>query len=233
MLADGFNRMGQVAILRVDGSGQGPEGYDLFHWEDASRHSRLVPEGAASRELEIHSRPEDAEEIGRYDEAGVYRPLKTAPNLRRGWLLRVADLPGLRLALECFYPGRLGAFLTWRKNRLPVTSLRGTLNRQTGMYRITQKITDEQAVALVGRFCRSDGGCARTILWRLAGGEDAPPLESLPGSKFDPACDQIAAFSEKGQESATGKCFPMLCQEACNLLVAEARTVVKSARSAG
>ncbi len=86
------------------------------------------------------------------------------------------------------------------------------------MYRVTGKLTDEQADALVGRFCRSDGGCLRTILWpRDPAGTVASTL--LPAEKFDPTHDQTS----RGEPGV----IPLLCQEACNLLVAEARKVVK------
>jgi hypothetical protein len=69
------------------------------------------------------------------------------------------------------------------------------------MYRVTQKITDPQARALVADFC---AGCLKRRLWTL----DAP---SHPG-----ALQPIPSL-------------PLLCHEACNLLVAEARQVVKKA----
>jgi sirohydrochlorin cobaltochelatase len=209
-LAEGRARMGQVLIIaaapRPDGGAA--QGYSLCHQEDAGR-----------TDLRAHDSPEAAIDIARDDEADAYRPLKTAPNLRRGWRLDVPDLKALRLALEGFYPGRLGAFLLWRADRLAPTPLRETLGRQTGMYRVTAKITDAQAEALMGRFCRSDGGCLRTILWRLQTPADPPPV-TLPPEKFDPAHDQTG-----GQ--GAGGFIPLLCQEACNLLVAEARVVVK------
>ena len=216
LLADGNTRMGQVVIDPVAGG----DGYRLRHRDDT---------GLPAETLRAFARPEDAEEIARYDDGDAYRPLKTAPNLRHGWQLELTGLPALRLALDCFYPGRLSAFLAWKKSRLPVTPLRETLARQTGMYRVTQKITDEQAVALVGGFCRSDGGCARTILWGLGGGAAAAPsLPSLPPEKFDPSIDQIIAGSSGDRATTAGqKSLPMLCQEACNLLVAEARSAVK------
>lgn len=213
LLAEGYDCMGEVALSRTDDSG-----YALCHRDDASR---------PARELKGWSRAEDAEEIARYDDAGAYRPLKTAPNLCHGWRLELSDLPTLRLALECLYPGRLGAFLQWRQGRLEVTSLRETLSRQTGMYRVTQKIDDEQAVAMVGRFCRSDGGCARTILWPLSADRAGSLRSVLPAEKFDPERDQILAVRK---EVGTGRFLPLLCQEACNLLVAEARAVVKGSK---
>ena len=94
---------------------------------------------------------------------------------------------------------------------------------------------------LVADFCRSDSGCLRTILWkRDRNGVIAST--KLPKAKFDPAVDQAAACSRRpagdarashppsprfgvaGSEAAT---VPLLCQEACNLLVAECRKVVK------
>ena len=191
-------------------------GYELRHRDDAAQ---------PDDDLGTHTDPEDAAALALYDDAGAYRPLKTAPNLRRGWRLVVPDAEGLRLALELFYPARPGAWRAFRAGRLAVTPLRETLGRQTGMYRVTGKITDEQADVLVGRYCRSDGGCLRTILWRRdAAG--AVPSTRLPAEKFDPGFDQMI-----GGEAGPGF-VGLLCQEACNLLVAEAQAVVKGEQAA-
>lgn len=198
-------RFGQLLITSVSGGG----GYELRHRDDADRMDEA---------LTTQGDPEEAAGLSLTDDAGNYRPLKTAPNLRRGWRLVVPDASGLRLALEGFYPGRAGAWRLFRQGALETTSLRETLNRQTGMYRVTGKLTEEQADALVGRFCRSDGGCLRTILWRR-NAEGAVPSTHLPPEKFDPAQDQTG-------NGETGV-MPLICQEACCLLVAEARKVVK------
>lgn len=105
----------------------------------------------------------------------------------------------------------------FEQKRLVMTSLRETLNRQSGMYRVAAKISDEQIDQLVGSFCKSDGGCLRTILWKRDAGGTIPSLK-LPREKFDPKHSQSG-----GDEQA----IPLLCQEACNLLVAECRNVVK------
>lgn len=173
---------------------------------------------AARNDLAAYVHAEDAAELARFDDAGKYRPLKTAPNLRHGWRLVVTEMSGLRLALDFFYPGRLAAFLAWETSSLPTTPLRETLQRQTGMYRSAAKISDMEANTLVGSFCRSDGGCLRTILWkRDREGTIASSL--LPPEKFDSTHDQTGFGRPM---------IPLLCQEACNLLVAEARTIVKS-----
>jgi sirohydrochlorin cobaltochelatase len=191
-LAKGLRCIGQVAIE------PGEDGaFALRHREDTKR-----------ADLVLSKRADDAAELARFDDAGNYRPLKTAPTLRHGWKLCLANLGELRLALDLFYPGRLAVFLAFEKNELVTTTLRDTLERQTGMYRIAAQIREEQADELVGRFCQSGGGCLRMV-----------PSTRLPPEKFDVAHDQAGG----------GKpVVPLLCQEACNLLVAEARIAVQT-----
>jgi sirohydrochlorin cobaltochelatase len=195
------NRFGQLFIQRTS-RGR----FVVCHREDEN----------ADR-TEIFRTPDDALEIARYDDAGKYRPLKTAPNLRHGWRLELVDLAELRRAVDHFYPGRLAMLAAWTENRLSTTSLRETLDRQSGMYRVAAKISDEQIDDVVGNFCKSDGGCLRTILWKRDT-HGAIPSTKLPPAKFDPGHDQTG----RGQDAV-----PLLCQEACNLLVAECRKVVK------
>ena len=206
----GLIRIGQIVCVRLH------DGYELRHRDDAGR----LP-----GELTFHEDPEDAAQIALYDDAGAYRPLKTAPNLRHGWRLVVAGTAARRLALDLFYPARLGAWEAYGNGRLVTTPLRETLGRQTGMYRVTQKLTDEQADTLVGRSCRSDGGCLRTILWKRDAAGTTPSTR-LPPAKFDPTRDQTGAATSEAVM------IPLLCQEACNLLVAEARAVVKGEKPA-
>jgi sirohydrochlorin cobaltochelatase len=200
VLNDG-NRFGQIFIQRTSSGG-----FVLCHRDDENAH-----------DLRSFQKPEDALEIARYDDTGRYRPLKTAPNLRRGWRLELVDLGELRRALDYFYPGRLAVLAAWTENRLSPTQLRETLDRQSGMYRIAVTISDEQIDDVVGDFCKSDGGCLRTILWKR---DQSGTVSStkLPSEKFDPGHDQ----TDRGQNA-----IPLLCQEACNLLVAECRKVVK------
>ena len=185
----------------------------------------------AADQLKLFRNAEDAIEIAKYDDTGNYRPLKTAPNLRHGWRLELDTLEELQRALDYFYPGRLAVFNAWKKGRLQTTPLRETLDRQSGMYRVAAKISDSQIDDLVAGFCRADGGCLRTILWKRDG-EGAIASTKLPKQKFDPAYDQARVCSRgpvgdahaSHSEAAT---VPLLCQEACNLLVAECRKVVK------
>jgi sirohydrochlorin cobaltochelatase len=174
--------------------------------------------------LKVFRSAEDAIELAKYDDAGNYRPLKTAPDLCHGWRLEVATLDELLRALDYFYPGRLAMFAAWKSGRLQTTPLRETLNRQSGMYRVAAKISDAQINDVVADFCQSDGGCLRTILWKRDA-RGAIASTKLPSEKFDPEYDQVQASARPG--SAIPATVPLLCQEACNLLVAECRKVVK------
>lgn len=200
-LAGGVCYIGQIAIRPLAHGG-----FVLSHRDDQDR-----------RDLSVSRDARAAIEIAKLDEAGNYRPLKTAPNLRRGWQLEVALLEEVRLALDFFYPGRLALFATWQSGQLRTTSLRETLDRQSGMYRIAARISDEQIDESVGDFCRSDGGCLRTIFWKRDP-DGAIASTRLPPEKFEAEHDQT------GQGKVT---VPLVCQEACNLFVAKCREVVK------
>src|SRR5262245_14995190 len=196
---------GQILVQKNEA-----RGFVLSHCDER-------PEG-----LQIFRDAEDAIEIAKYDDTGNYRPLKTAPNLRHGWGLELDTLEELQRALDYFYPGRLAAFNAWKIGRLQTTPLRETLDRQSGMYRIAAKISDSQIDDVVAEFCRSNGGCLRTILWKRDR-NGAIATTKLLKEKFDPGIDQAATQPE----STPPATVPLLCQEACNLLVAECRKVVK------
>src|SRR5438128_350085 len=91
------SRFGQLLIQRTNTGG-----FVVCHRDDES-----------AAHLKIFRKAEDAIAIARHDDAGKYRPLKTAPNLRQGWRLEVVDLSELRRALDFFYPGRIGMLAAW------------------------------------------------------------------------------------------------------------------------
>ena len=191
-LKDGGRQVGQVLIEPIENH------WELRHVDDAKRHD-LTPSDDARA----------ARTLANLDESGAYRPLKTAPTLRRGWKLIARGAAEVRAAIEGFYPAMLGVWLADKERRLAPVPLRETLGRQTGMYRVTQKITDAQAQQTIAQTC-NDGACLKTILWSIDAGH---PVTSLPPAKFTPPC-------------AAGM-FPLLCQEPCNILVAAARKMVK------
>lgn len=154
------------------------------------------------KDLKVLGNPHDAIVIARYDDDGRYRPLKTAPNLAHGWKLELASIDAVLLALDFLYPAELGAAAWQADGELSPVSLRQTLGRQSGMYAVTRKLSDSQACELIRNLCHK--GCLRRILWPVEG---EGVLCSQP---YEP------------------ELVPLLCAEACNLFVAEARKVVKA-----
>jgi sirohydrochlorin cobaltochelatase len=184
--AERETRIGELLIRST------ADGWDLRHAADAN-----VPN------LILHNSPEAARHLANYDAGGQFRPLKTAPTLIRGWRLLLPDIPAVHRALDYVYPAMLGLWFRFQEEQVHATVLRETLGRQTGMYRVTQDLTDAQAREMIDRFC---AGCLKHRLWEI----DAPRGEPPPHSTSE---------------------IPLLCHEACNLLVAEARRVVKASRS--
>src|ERR1700748_3611535 len=148
LIKDGYNALGELEFA------ESSDGYLLYH--SADRNSL--------KEAHVYYAIEDARQIAKYDSFGAYRPLKGAPNLPRGWLIKLANLDELKKALDFLYPGAIGTWLAYQAGTALPVCLRQTLNRQTGMYRVTRKLTDDQARNLVSESCRSEGGCLRTIL---------------------------------------------------------------------
>jgi sirohydrochlorin cobaltochelatase len=187
-LRSGPCQLGQIRIL--------PD-YVLRHVEDAGKTG-----------LETFTNPHDAIEIAKYDDQGNYRPLKTAPNLRHGWRLNLKNLEEVSLALDFLYPAALGTALAFAKNRLNPVDLRDTLARQTGMYAVVKRITDEQAASAIARTCNHGNGCLRQILWSISSGCPTPLTQR----------EVMRSENE----------IPLLCAEACNILVAAGRRIVKT-----
>ncbi len=196
-LDEGRELIGEIRIVRTGSA------FELHHYLDA-----------VGAELQFYERPEDAIELGKLDAAGKYRPLRSAPTLQRGWRLTLAGIDDVVRTLEFFYPAMLGTAAAFEENAGRPVDLRETLNRQSGMYRVAGKITNEQADTLIGEVCHPSR-CLKTITWQI---EPDFPVTSLPAGKFDLSCDLLGR----------GPGFiPLPCEECCNILVAAARETVK------
>ncbi len=194
-LAAGGCRIGEVIISQEAGA------FSIRHHLDAGAEN-----------LALHTTPESAREVARYDAAGAFRPLKSAPTLARGWELVLPDVPSLLLALDFLYPAAVANWLRCHEGTATVPSLRETLERQTGIYRVTALLRDDEASHLVADTCREK--CLRQVLWPLRAGQSWPLLSAEKQSA--PDCPPSAG----GQ-------IPLLCTDACPLLVGGARSAVK------
>ncbi len=156
-----------------------PEGYSLRHADDV---------GVAG--LESHEDPRAAREIAKLTEAGEYRPLKSSPNLRRGWELRVEDARGLATAMNYLYPAGVAHWYLHRKGKLEITNYRENAARQSGIYKRVQRLSDE-GVQDAARACCEDAVCLKKTLWDV---DAQTPLEMDRGEGEIPCPEPCSVF---------------------------------------
>jgi hypothetical protein len=202
LLRSGVHRMGQIEIqFNVSGSG-----YTLCHFKD-----NAVDQG----ELTVYHGPAAARDLSTYAEDGTYRFTKGQINLKRGWVMLLANEEDLRQALDQFYPACVSLFLAQKGGTLEIETLRDKLNRQTGMYRFARSISDEGAQKLVTEVCGPAHQCAKKILWQI---DPLTPLDDTEASRFNGIPGDLPA----------AEAIPLLCREACNHFVAECRKAAKA-----
>jgi sirohydrochlorin cobaltochelatase len=169
-----------IGQLRID------PGYTLRHVADADRS-----------DLRRLASLDDLRELIRLDDGKMFRPLRAAPNLRRGWIYQAPDLESLGHALDYLYPAEIANWVLWQQEKLPITPWKQTAERQTGRFRIVRELDDAAVMELVEEVCQK--GCLKRRLW-------------------EPAAQKV--------ETAAGE-IPILCPEACNYLVGKAREKLK------
>lgn len=203
-LAAGSVQVGEV-LAQAGAAG----GWVLSHVLDAEEAA------AGSGALEPWTGAEDARLIARNSEDGKFRALHSAPTLRRGWRLELPDVAAVRRALDFFHPAALGVGIGHEEGRVAGTPLRQYLGRQTGMYRFTNGVTDEQVPVMAVKEC-GGGKCLRRIVWPL---EEGVPLTDA-AEKTDETAGYAAV--RKGD-----KCVPLLCIEPCPVIVGAARKLAR------
>jgi hypothetical protein len=133
-------------------------GFELRHVDDRG----MSPE--TLRALRLN----DVRLLAQFTAHGAFRPLKSAPNLQKGWLLGASSNTELETALNQLYPGLIADWFAARLPRPPITHYREFTNRQTGMYRITQMLSDEQAGQVISAGCHRRF-CLKQRLWTVEG----------------------------------------------------------------
>jgi 4Fe-4S iron-sulfur cluster binding domain/DR2241 stabilising domain len=154
-------------------------GYYLRHKDDAR---------AAS--LELHDDPLAAREIAKLTGTGEYRPLKSSPNLRRGWELRVEDARGLATAMNYLYPAGVVHWYLHREGKLEITDYRENAARQSGIYKRIQHLSD-QGVQNAARACCEDAVCLKKPLWDV---DEKVPLKMYRGEGEIPCPEPCSVF---------------------------------------
>ena len=210
LVKSGVHRMGELEFQPNDSD----SAYHLCHWRDSEYLA--VPEfGGLAR----HDGPMAARDLSIETADGHYRFSKGERNLKRGWVMVLANADQLRQALDQFYPAGVGLHMAQRRGTLETQNLRDKLERQSGMYRSARHISDAGAQQLVEKTCGPTHQCAKRILWQL---DARTPLLKTEASQF-------LGMAEGAPD---GVAIPLLCREACNHMVAECCRVAKAEAAA-
>jgi sirohydrochlorin cobaltochelatase len=179
---------GQLYLTRHDDGT-----YEACHLDDMGDKSMLESVDSVT----------DLRELAKFDAAGEYRPLKTAPTLKGGWVTRCGEASEFLKRLDAIYPAVFATWIAYAREEHHPTSLRRTLDRQTGMYRFAGTISDQMANRMMRELCHP--GCIRKIAWPINDGHPVSRLKAQPRS------------------------IPVICTEACTFAINAARALAKEA----
>lgn len=153
--------------------------YAIRHVEDEGRE-----------DLDVFADPAEAREIARLTGSGEHRPLKSSPNLRRGWELRLSDDAALIAAMNYLYPAGIVHWRLHREGELETTSFRENASRQSGMYERVRHLSNE-AVQNAAKACCEDAVCLKKTLWDI---DDDTTLEAERGDGEIPCPEPCSVF---------------------------------------
>jgi hypothetical protein len=174
---------------------KGAEGFELRHAEDRD-------EGVL-RNISLDA----LRKVALFTATGQFRPLKSAPDLQRGWRLVCRDEQELWRAIHELYPGSLADWHAVQAGAASPTHYREFTNRQSGMYRITQLLSDEQAAQVISACCRPEF-CLKQRFWTVEGlSADTPKQKSAI-----PCLEPCAILLELARKAARIEQEPKVAQ---------------------
>lgn len=109
----------------------------------------------------------EARKLATFNAAGQFRPLRSSPDLARGWMLTCPTAHDLWRTMQELYPGSIPDWFAAQSGAAP-TNYREFTNRQTGMYRIASMLTDTQASQVTRAACHPRF-CLKQRLWTVPG----------------------------------------------------------------
>jgi hypothetical protein len=197
-LRDGVARPWGQLRVRAELTDRGGRVYEVRHVDDA---------GEPLDALEVRRDPLDARSIRKTDERGRYRPLSTAPTLRRGWALVDLGPAGAVRAVDAFYPATIANWHREREGCLDVSHWHETVARQTGIYGLVEtwdRGEGHEHVEWVAEACCDDSQCLKRREWEYdagtgldAGGEGDSPAEGAGVFPCREPCSFVIAGARK------------------------------------
>lgn len=181
-LVDDDFEIGQVQLTRTADAR-----YEIFHLSDQDKARETLRKVSLAQ----------LRELVNWTASGVFRPLKSAPNLTGGWLWTTGDSEELEVALNLIYPGVIADLFWSTKEPVPVTSYREFVGRQSGMYRIAAMLSDGQVLQVYSACCQSRF-CIRRRWWGVHGADP----ETEAGKSQIPCFEPCALLLELARKSA-------------------------------
>ncbi len=188
-LASGIKReWGQLSITTTV-STDGTRRYEVRHTEDRDLEAA---------QLTTYTDPFAAREIGTLDAAGRYRPLRTAPSLKSGWIFSDLSADEMYDTLETFYPATVVNWYREQRGDLDIDHWRDEQDRQSGIYNLITVLPDE-AVEWAAAACCEDSQCLKRREWQLSEDE---PLAAEGGDGVFPCRGPCSMVVAAGREWA-------------------------------
>lgn len=169
--------VGQVLVRRLE------KKFRVCHSADGERDDLSEISVAEAREMAIN------------DESGRFRPLKSSPDLRRGWITIADSTTRLVEVLEAVHPGAVLDALALSEKRVAPVTYKEFSGRQTGMYRITAMLDEAQATTMATAHCNSRF-CTKDRLWTVAEHEANSNSPSSLYPCLEP-CPMLMEFARK------------------------------------
>ncbi|MFD1569984.1 DR2241 family protein [Halorubrum laminariae] len=158
-LAEGIERAWGELTITARITDRGERRYDVRHEADA---------GTPVTDLDAYDDPLDARDLVKLDAKGRYRPLKTAPTLRDGWVFDDLGPKDAYEVVESIYPATVANWHREREGDLDVTHWRETMARQSGIYGVIQtwdRGEGHEHVNWVAEACCDDSQCLKRREW--------------------------------------------------------------------
>ena len=188
-LESGIDReWGQLGITTTVAA-DGTRHYEVRHIDDSD---------ADADALTTHSDPFDARDIGTLDADDRYRPLRTAPSLKQGWIFPDLTASEVYEAVEAFYPATVVNWYREGRGELDIDHWRDEQDRQSGIYNLITVLPDE-AVEWAAAACCDDSQCLKRREWQLSEDE---PLAAEGGDGVFPCREPCSMVVAAGREWA-------------------------------
>ncbi len=188
-LESGIEReWGQLTITTTIAD-DGIRHYEVRHIDDSD---------VAATALTTHSDPFDARDIGTLDSKDRYRPLRTAPSLKSGWIFPDLTANEVYDAVEAFYPATVVNWYREQRGELDIDHWRDEQDRQSGIYNLITVLPDE-AVDWAAAACCDDSQCLKRREWQLSEDE---PLAAEGGDGVFPCRGPCSMVVAAGREWA-------------------------------